>query len=149
MTPQETAQYLLRDLDRWAFGPLLAQRAKWTLPDPTAIDGRVRLFRLAILQAVLKAAGPEHEPLSLALTQERGLDSGLHAPYASAMEAWEPALAGRFMQDLAGLAPLADAEASLTRFAHGQYFKYSRRVAYLLQLPYVLPCLYAPAPVTA
>jgi hypothetical protein len=149
MSPQETAQYLLRDLDRWAFGPLLAHRAKWTLPDPDSIDGAVRRYRLAILQAVLMAAGPEHLPLAEAMQGERLLHPDQHAPYGEAMDTWETALAGRFLQDLKAMAPLAEAELPLTRFAHGQYFKYSRRVAFLLKLPYVLPCLYAPAPVTA
>lgn len=143
-SPQDTAAYLLRDLDRWAFGPLLAQRAAWAVPEPQAIDALVRDYRLAILQAVLKASGADFEPLAVEVEKLRPLAPGASAPYERDLGAWEAALAGRFLDALEALAPFDEAEAPLTRFAHGQYFKYSRRVSYLLQTPHALPCLLAP-----
>jgi hypothetical protein len=143
-SPQDTAAYLLRDLDRWAFGPLLAQRAAWAVPRPQAIDVVVRDYRLAILQAVLKASGEGFAPLAAELQALRPLATEALAPYDRDLSAWEPALAGRFLDALEALAPFGESEAPLTRFAHGQYFKYSRRVSYLLQAPHALPCLFAP-----
>jgi hypothetical protein len=135
---------MLKDLDRWAFGPLLAKRAQWVLEDAERIDAEVLLYRLGILLAVLKSLGAEFTALSEAVQEQRRLALSEQAPYSEAMFHWETALAGRFLERLEALAPFGEAEAPLTRFAHGQYFKYSRRVAYLLQTPAVLPCLYAP-----
>ena len=143
-SPEDTASYLLRDLDRWAFGPLLAQRAAWAVPEPLAIDGLVRAYRLSILHAVLKASGEGFDSLAAALQAQRPLDAAALAPYEQALPQWETALAGHFLDALEALAPFGEAEAPLTRFAHGQYFKYSRRISYLLQTPYALPCLFAP-----
>jgi hypothetical protein len=140
----ETALYLLHDLDRWTFGELLATRANWGCTDGQGVEAAVRSYRLAIMQAVLKASGPEHEPLALAIGAHRALRVDEQAPYDEALAAWEAALAGRFLQRLRNLAPFYAAEAPLTRFAHGQYFKYSRRVSYLLKLPPALPCTLAP-----
>ena len=143
-SPQDTAAYLLRDLDRWAFGPLLAQRAKWPVPEPAAIDALVRDYRLAIIHAVLTASGAGFDALRAEVQALRPLADAAQAPYDQELARWETALAGRFLDSLEALAPFGEAEAPLTRFAHGQYFKYSRRVSYLLQTPYALPCLFAP-----
>jgi hypothetical protein len=143
-SPAETALYLLHDLDRWTFGELLADRAGWACQDGQGVEAAVKDYRLAIIQAVLRASGPEHEALAQAIEERRSLRPGDHAPYGEAPVAWEAILAGRFLQRLRNLAPFYGADAPLTRFAHGQYFKYSRRVSYLLKLPPVLPCTLAP-----
>jgi hypothetical protein len=143
-SPTETALYLLHDLDRWTFGELLTSRAGWACQDAQGVEAAVRDYRLAIIQAVLKASGPEHAPLAQAVDDQRALRAGDHAPYTEAPAAWEEVLAERFLQRLRRLAPFYAAEAALTRFAHGQYFKYSRRVSYLLKLPPALPCTLAP-----
>jgi hypothetical protein len=147
-TPKETAAFLLHDLDRWTFGELLATRAAWPCKDAQGIEAAVQAYRLAIIHAVLKATGPEQEALALAVDAQRSLGPSEHAPYAETPAAWEPVLAKRFLGRLRNLAPFYGAEAALTRFTHGQYFKYSRRVSYLLKLPGALPCSYAPTPVT-
>ncbi len=143
-SPTETALYLLHDLDRWTFGELLTSRAHWACTDGQGVEAAVRSYRLAIMQAVLKASGAEHEPLALAIEAQRSLRPGELALYDEALTAWESALAGRFLQRLRNLAPFYGSEEPLTRFAHGQYFKYSRRVSYLLKLPPALPCTLAP-----
>lgn len=143
-TVTETAAHLLHDLDRWSFGQLLADRAGWACPDAQGIEAAVHAYRLSIIHAVLRASGPEHEPLALALNSHRPLRGNEHAPYGEDPAAWEDALAGRFLSRLRNLAPFYGAEAALTRFAHGQYFKYSRRVSSLLTLPPALPCSLAP-----
>ncbi len=143
-SPQDTASYLLHDLGRWTFGELLARRAQWACLDLQGIEAAVQAYRLAILQAVLKAAGPEQAALALAVEAQRKLTVNEHAPYTQGPKAWEGALASHFLDRLRARAPFGEAKAPLTRFAHGQYFKYSRRVAYLLKLPPVLPCRFAP-----
>jgi hypothetical protein len=144
--PEETAAFLLKDLERWTFGELLARRARWDCTEYRAIEVAVQAYRLAIMQAVLKATGSQMEPLALAVEQQEPLDPKETAPYTEAPAAWEAALAGRFLERMRALAPFGEAEAPLTRFAHGQYFKYSRRISYLLKLPPALPASYAPAP---
>lgn len=121
---------VLADLRRWQFGALLAERARWSAPDPLAVDQAVQAFRLRILAACLVHAGRDE---SLPLRLPAG-DAG----------SWETPLVEDFLDGLKGLAPFGEAEAALTRFAHGQYFKYSRRVASLMALEAKLPCAYAP-----
>ncbi len=121
---------MLADLRRWQFGALLASRARWDAPDPAAIDRAVQAYRLRILAACLRHAG-RPEKIEAALPEGEAA-------------AWELHLVGGFLESLRALAPLGGAEAALTRFAHGQYFKYSRRVALLMGIEAKLPCAYAP-----
>lgn len=123
---------VLLDLERWRFGGLLSRRAGWDLERPERIDALVQAYRRRILAASLRCAGLE-PPFEAALP---GTDAA----------AWEAPLVADFLGSLKGLAPLGEAELKLARFAHGQYFKYSRRVALLLRLETQLPCAYAPAP---
>ena len=125
-----TLEQVQQDLQRWQFGALLAQRAKWEGPDPLEVDAAVQSYRRRILAAALQCAG-----------REEGL--GL-PPLAGDAAAWELPLVRGFLSELESLAPMGAALAPLTRFAHGQYFKYSRRVAWLLKLEEKLPCAYSP-----
>jgi hypothetical protein len=120
---------VLLDLERWRFGGLLARRAGWELADPGRIDALVQAYRRRILAASLRCAGH-------AVPDDAGLPGDDPA-------AWEAPLVADFLGKLQGLAPLGEAELKLARFAHGQYYKYSRRVAWLMGLERVLPCAYA------
>jgi hypothetical protein len=119
---------VLGDLLRWQFGELLIQRAGWSGAEPGDVNLAVQEFRRRILAGCLRLNGLDPQALS-----------GLPQDPA----AWEPILVAEFLDDLRALAPLGSAEDKLTRFAHGQYFKYSRRVALLMQLESKLPCAYA------
>lgn len=118
------------DVERWRFGGLLARRAGWDLERPERIDALVQAYRLRILAACLRHAG-------------RDWDLAAELPTGDAA-AWELPLVTDFLGELKGLAPLGEAELKLSRFAHGQYFKWSRRVAWLMHLEKKLPCAYAP-----
>jgi hypothetical protein len=139
--PTEAAAYLLNDVTRWVFGEVLMKRAGWTGPTPDQVNEAVQAYRLQIMQAVCLAEPEALEPLRLALEAARpSKPVALEGSHAD----WELALTRQFLDTLEAMAPLGPAFAPMQRFAHGQYFKFSRRVSYLLQRPYVLPCFYAP-----
>lgn len=121
---------VLADLMRWQFGEILIQRADWQGAEPHAVSQAVQDYRRRILSACLRHAG---------------LDPGALAGVKGDAAAWEPVLVEEFLRRLEQIAPLGAAREALTRFAHGQYFKYSRRVAFLMQLEKRLPCAYGEA----
>lgn len=118
---------VLADLLRWQFGALLMRRAGWDGPDPDRVSLAVQDYRRRILSACLR---------------HTGLDPGALAGVKGDAAAWEPVLVEEFLGHLRQMAPFGEAEVKLRRFAHGQYFKYSRRVLYLMQLGPPLPCAY-------
>lgn len=121
---------VLADLMRWQFGALLAERAKWQGAEPHAVSLAVQDYRRRILGACLRHAG---------------LDPGSLVGVKGDAAAWELILVEEFLKRLEQIAPMGEAREALTRFAHGQYFKYSRRVAFLMQLDKRLPCAYGQA----
>lgn len=127
--PDWSFAQVLTDLLRWQFGELLMQRAGWEGADPIALNMAVQNYRRRILSACLRQAG---------------LDPGAGHGLPQDPVAWEQIMVDEFMGSLRALAPLGPAEEKLTRFAHGQYFKYSRRVGWLLGLEQRLPCFYGP-----
>lgn len=129
MKPAMTFADVLADLLRWQFGELLAQRAGWRGADPDAVTQAVQDFRRRILSACLRQAG---------------LDPGAGYGLPADQGAWEQVLVDEFLDGLRAIAPLGGAEDKLKRFAYGQFFKYSRRVALLMDLNDRLPAVYAP-----
>jgi hypothetical protein len=123
---------ILADLLRWQFGALLIQRAGWQAADPDRVTLAVQDYRRRILGACLRYSG-----------LDPGALVGVRGPAAT----WETPLVEEFMGQLGQIAPLGEAEIKLRRFAHGQYFKYSRRVYHLMQLPPPhLPSAYGAGP---
>ena len=129
------AEFLLRDLARWVFGALLADKGAFAALSADELSAEVRAYRYGILCAILKDA-----PL-----RERALAEPIVAAPWELMQSWEAfgsalqwapdaelALAERFESRLKERqGDGTELSAAMRRFARGKAFKYGRRVLML------------------
>jgi hypothetical protein len=126
----EKADLLLRDLARWVFGQLLAERAKFQALPPEELASEVRAYRYGILCAALPEArglGPEAQALVAAPWELMREWAELAATLSWGPEA-EIGLSTHFLERMAARGELTE---PLRRFARGKAFKYGRRVLML------------------
>jgi hypothetical protein len=127
------AEFLLRDLARWTFGEVLAQRADFRALSPEGLAAEVRAYRYGILCAAIRDEALRSRSLAEPLVGAawdlmlEWSDLGLSLPWD---EAAERALSAHFVARLEQKAPVSDA---MRRFARGKAFKYGRRVSWLFE----------------
>ena len=130
MSPAK-AEFLLKDLARWVFGELLADRAKIQALPPEDLAAEVRAYRYGILLAALPDPALRERGLAEPLV---GASWQLMQEWAALAEgrAWDSAaeieLSGHFLGRMQKAGELTE---PLRRFARGKAFKYGRRVLML------------------